>query len=636
MSRSYKEERSMTTIQHSPQSFLFERSIQFQSSLFENDLTALLPELFLISTTLFLLVYGVIFTTRGGSGKARTPFFLGGGEESFPTLSQQLQYDWKKKEKLFFRGTDLGFPVLLRNVAGLVQLALFYTLLLLIFNPIGGGVFLYSTFLLDSVTFFFKLLVVCGTFFSLEISLGSLESEEINSFEFSLLLLLSTGGMLFLISAGDLLSMYLGIEFQALSFYVVAGFKRDSEFSTEAGVKYFLLGAFSSGLLLFGCSLLYGFTGVVSFWDLAQFFSFGSETFSYSFLFSDSYIGDVTASLSNIEDVTSPAAFPLKMEAASSMSAKQPGAVSAVSAVSAASLTALTAQTALSSVGIGCEVGMIFLLVGFLFKLTAVPFHMWAPDVYEGAPLAVTGFFSIVPKAALLAVFLRLLYQSFFDLFSDYQPLLLFCAIGSMIGGSFAGLAQLRVKRLLAYSSIGHVGYLLLALSCGTLEGVQALVIYLVIYMIMTTNLFALLLAPLRRFRFQTLERIKYTTDLAMVGKTNPLFAITLAAGLFSIAGIPPLAGFYSKAFLFWSAISSSQYLGAFIGILSSVISCFYYIRIVNIMYFQAPPSPLTFSPLSKGSSLIAGASFLFLLGFMGYPVPLYVASHKVALALSL
>jgi proton-translocating NADH-quinone oxidoreductase chain N len=558
----------MTSLQHSPQSFLFERSSVFQSSLFENDLTALIPELFLISTTLFLLVYGVIFTTKATGESGLVLNMRGQGEESL----------WKRE-----RAAGLGFPVLLRNVAGLVQLALFYTLVLLIFNPIGGGVFLYSTFLLDSVTFFFKLLVISGTFVSLEISLGSLESEEINSFEFSILLLLSTGGMLILISAGDLLSMYLGIELQALCFYVVAALKRDSEFSTEAGVKYFLLGAFSSGLLLFGCSLLYGFTGVVSFWDLAQFFSFGSESFSSSFLFSDSHLG-----------------------------------------------------TGKTSVGIGCEVGMIFLLVGFLFKLTAVPFHMWAPDVYEGAPLAVTGFFSIVPKAALLAVFLRLLYQSFFDLFSDFQPLLLFCAIGSMIGGSFAGLAQLRVKRLLAYSSIGHVGYLLLAVSCGTLEGIQASVIYLVIYMIMTTNIFALLLAPLRRFRFQTLERIKYTTDLAMVGRTNPLFAITLTVGLFSIAGIPPLAGFYSKAFLFWSAISSSQYLGAFIGILSSAISCFYYIRIVNIMYFQAPPSPLTFSPISKASSLIAGASFLFLVGFMGYPAPLYVASHKVALALSM
>jgi proton-translocating NADH-quinone oxidoreductase chain N len=514
----------------------------FQSSLFENDFAALLPEFFLISTSLLLLLYGVTFST------------------------------WSHQ------------PVLLRNIGTLVQLTLVYTLLLLLSNPIGGGLFLYSTFLLDYGAFFFKILVIVGTLFTIEISLHSLESEGINSFEFTLLLLLSTGGMFFLISAADLISMYLAIEFQALCFYVVAAFKRDSEFSTEAGVKYFLLGAFSSGLLLFGCSLLYGFTGVVGFSDMAELFSCGGgeRLLGGDSLFTES----------------------------SSMGP--------------------------SPLGVGCEVGMIFLLVGFLFKLTAVPFHMWAPDVYEGAPLGVTAFFSITPKAGLLAVFARLLYQSFYDFLPHCQTLLLFCAIGSMIGGSIAGLAQLRMKRLLAYSSIGHVGYLLLSLSCGTLEGLQALVIYLVIYMIMTLNLFAVILAPLRRSHFHTLDRVKYTTDLAMIGRTNPLIGGTLAVGLFSIAGIPPLAGFYSKAFLFWAALSSSQYLGAFIGIGSSVVSCFYYIRIVNIMYFQAPQTPLTFNRLSKGSSLIAGVTFLFLLAFMGYPSPLYVASHKVALALSL
>jgi proton-translocating NADH-quinone oxidoreductase chain N len=286
--------------------------------------------------------------------------------------------------------------------------------------------------------------------------------------------------------------------------------------------------------------------------------------------------------------------------------------------------------------GVGCEVGMIFLLVGFLFKLTAVPFHMWAPDVYEGAPLAVTAFFSITPKAALLAVFTRLLYESFYDFMLDWQTLLVFCAIGSMIGGSVAGLGQLRIKRLLAYSSIGHVGYLLLALSCGTLEGLQALVIYLVIYMIMTVNLFSVLLAPLRRSHFDALDRVKYTSDLAMVGRTNPLLGATLAVGLFSIAGIPPLAGFYSKAFLFWAAPSSSQYVGAFIGIASSVVSCFYYIRVVNVMYFQAPKTPLTFSRLSIENSYIAAITFLFLLFFMVYPSPLYTVSHRIGLAFSL
>jgi NADH:ubiquinone oxidoreductase subunit 2 (subunit N) len=521
----------------------------YQSSLFENDFAAVLPELFLISTSLLLLLFGAIFSTSAQS----------------------------------------GFPVLLRNVAALVELVLVYTLLLLLFNPIEGGIFLYSTFLVDFGTFFFKLLVVIGTLFSIQISTRSLESEGISSFEFTLLLALSTGGMFFLISAADLLSMYLAIEFQALCFYVVAAFKRDSEFSTEAGVKYFLLGAFSSGLLLFGCSLLYGFTGVIGLADMAELFSCGAGR-----------------------------SLELSCEATPWLPLAEKTGVYG------------------TPLGVGCEVGMIFLLVGFLFKLTAVPFHMWAPDVYEGAPLAVTGFFSITPKAALLAVFTRLLYESFYDFMLDSQTLLLFCAIGSMIGGSIAGLAQLRIKRLLAYSSIGHVGYLLLALSCGTLEGLQALVIYLVIYMIMTVNLFSVLLAPLRRSHFDTLDRIKYTSDLAMVGRTNPLLGATLAVGLFSIAGIPPLAGFYSKAFLFWAALSSSQIVGAFVGIGSSVVSCFYYIRVVNIMYFQAPKTPLTFSRLSVENSYIAGITFLFLLFFMVYPSPLYSVSHRIGLAFSL
>lgn len=548
----------MDTLQNwgisTPPLFPVEGSSLFQSSLFENDFAALLPEFFIISISLLLLLYGVIFST----------------------------------------GSDQ--PVLLRNIGTLVQLTLVYTLLLLLSNPIGGGLFLYSTFLIDYGAFFFKILVIVGTLFTIEISLHSLESEGINSFEFTLLLLLSTGGMFFLISAADLISMYLAIEFQALCFYVIAAFKRDSEFSTEAGVKYFLLGAFSSGLLLFGCSLLYGFTGVVGFSDMAELFSCGG--------------GEMLVQGSPLSNLSRGESY--------------------------GALFTESLPMGPSPLGVGCEVGMIFLLVGFLFKLTAVPFHMWAPDVYEGAPLGVTAFFSITPKAALLAVFARLLYQSFYDFLPHSQTLLLFCAIGSMIGGSIAGLAQLRMKRLLAYSSIGHVGFLLLALSCGTLEGLQALVIYLVIYMIMTLNIFAVILAPLRRSHFHTLERVKYTTDLAMIGRTNPLIGGTLALGLFSIAGIPPLAGFYSKAFLFWAALSSSQYLGAFIGIGSSVVSCFYYIRIVNIMYFQAPQTPLTFNRLSKGSSLIAGVTFLFLLAFMGYPSPLYVASHRVGLALSL
>jgi proton-translocating NADH-quinone oxidoreductase chain N len=284
----------------------------------------------------------------------------------------------------------------------------------------------------------------------------------------------------------------------------------------------------------------------------------------------------------------------------------------------------------------GCELGMIFLIIGFLFKLTAAPFHMWAPDVYEGAPTAVTAFFSIVPKPALIVVLLRLLYQSFYDFLTEWQTFLIFCSVASMVVGSFAGLAQHRIKRLLAFSSIGHVGYMLIAFCCGTAEGVQGVVIYLIIYIVVTINVFGVVMSPLRRASqpHQEVDRVKYTTDLAMLAKSNPVLASTLTISVFSLAGIPPLAGFYGKAFLFWAAISSSQYLLALAGITASAISCFYYIRVVKIMYFEAPQNWLTFSRVSKESSLVLAITILFIITLMAYPFPLYVASQKVALAL--
>ena len=430
---------------------------------------------------------------------------------------------------------------------------------------------------MDDVTTFFKAVVLLGALSSLLISLDHLERESINGFEFPLLLLLSTSSMLFLISAADFISMYLAIELQSLCFYVLAAFKRDSEFSTEAGLKYFLLGVFSSGLLLFGCSLVYGFTGTVEFSELSKIF----------------------ASLANPLDT-------------------------------------LNDVTTSTSSWRGCELGMIFLIIGFLFKLTAAPFHMWAPDVYEGAPTAVTAFFSIVPKPALIVVLLRLLYQSFYDFLTEWQTFLIFCSVASMVVGSFAGLAQHRIKRLLAFSSIGHVGYMLIAFCCGTAEGVQGVVIYLIIYIVVTINVFGVVMSPLRRASqpHQEVDRVKYTTDLAMLAKSNPVLASTLTISVFSLAGIPPLAGFYGKAFLFWAAISSSQYLLALAGITASAISCFYYIRVVKIMYFEAPQNWLTFSRVSKESSLVLAITILFIITLMAYPFPLYVASQKVALAL--
>jgi NADH:ubiquinone oxidoreductase subunit 2 (subunit N) len=536
--------------------------IDFSLFIFDNDLKAALPELFLVMSCLFLLLYGVIWST-----------------------SMERRY-----------------PLLLRNVNWLSLLALGLTVVVAANNPISNGVFFYHTFLVSHVTTFFKAVVLFGALSSLLISLDHLERESLNGFEFPLLLLLSTSSMLFLISAADFISMYLAIELQSLCFYVLAAFKRDSEFSTEAGLKYFLLGVFSSGLLLFGCSLVYGFTGAIEFSELSKIFA------------------SLAAPLSTSVDAAE-------------------AAVCYQSSIGSDSSDLLYDVTTSTSSWRGCELGMIFLIIGFLFKLTAAPFHMWAPDVYEGAPTAVTAFFSIVPKPALMVVFLRLLYQSFYDFLAEWQTFLIFCSVASMAVGSLAGLAQHRIKRLLAFSSIGHVGYMLIAFCCGTTEGLQGLVVYIIIYVVVTINVFGVIMSPLRRTAqpsqpHQGVDRIKYTTDLAMLANSNPLLAVTLTVAVLSLAGIPPLAGFYGKAFLFWAALNSSQYLLALVGIMASAISCFYYLRVVKIMYFEAPKNWLTFSRVSKESSIILAITTIFVVTLMAYPFPLYVASQKVALAL--
>ena len=503
----------------------------FQAVFFENDLKVIIPELFLVLCTLGLIVYGVVMATS----------------------------------------KHYNYPILVSQLSWLAQLVLGWTIVLLIANPWSHCAVLSNSFIVDYGTTFFKVVILAGTMVTLWLSQDFLCRQSMNSFEFPLFFLLSATGMICFISAGDLLSLYLTLEFQSLCFYVLAAFRRDSEFSTEAGLKYFLLGAFSSGLLLFGCSLIYGFTGTLEFDALSQILRCG-ESFE--------------------------------------------GGISSVTEWR------------------GCELGMIFLMIGILFKVTAVPFHMWSPDVYEGAPLPVTAFFSIVPKASFFFVLIRVLYQSFYDFLPDWQALLFFCSAASMILSCFAGLTQSRIKRLLAYSSIGHTGYILLGVCCGTLEAVQSVVIYLVVYVITTALLFGILLIPVHRAGFNEVERFKYTTDFARLGKTHPILALTISVALFSIAGVPPLAGFYAKAAVFWTAMNVSQYALAIIGVLTSAVSCFYYIRIVKIMYFETPKTWVTLARPSLAASYCITACFLFLVLLMLYPAPLYIMSHKVACAL--
>ena len=390
--------------------------------------------------------------------------------------------------------------------------------------------------------------------------LGYFKEESLNAFESIVLILLSTCSMLFMISAYDLIAMYLAIELQSLCFYVIAASKRDSEFSTEAGLKYFILGAFSSGILLFGCSMIYGFTGVTNFEELAKIFT-GYE------------------------------------------------------------ITLFGAQSS------GIFMGILFIAVGFLFKITAVPFHMWAPDVYEGSPTLVTAFFSIAPKISILANMVRVFMYSFYD--PTWQQLFFFCSIASMILGALAAMAQNKVKRLLAYSSIGHVGYLFIGFSCGTIEGIQSLLIGVFIYVLMTINVFAIVLA-LRQNRF------KYIADLGASAKTNPISAITLSITMFPYAGIPPLAGFRSKFYLFFAALGCGAYLLALIGVITSVISRFYYIRFVKIMYFDTPKTWILYKPMDREKSLLLAIT-LFLITFLFlYPSPLFLVTHQMALSLCL
>lgn len=604
---------------------LFSSHFDFKSLLFENDFKAIFPELFLITVTLSLLLYGVILSTSS------------------------------------------KYPLLVGNLTFLSLLALLFVPLLTQNNPLQHGFIFYNTLYIDSTTLFTKSIVCWAAFFSSLISINYLKLEGLNGFEFVILVLLSLSSMLFLIMSADFLSMYLGIEFQSLCFYVMAALKRDSEFSTEAGLKYFLLGAFSSALLLFGITLIYGFTGTTSFSDLSKLFSV----------------------LSNPSVVDT---FHSSVESFSSNKEHTEHTLGILSTIG---------YNEKVDLGFGlhnhstCLLGMVLITVGFLFKLTAFPFHMWAPDVYEGAPTPVTAFFSIVPKVAVLTVFVNLYLIGFYDLSVSWQKILVFSSLGSMILGSLAAMSQNKIKRLLAYSSIGHVGYLLIGLCSSTVEGIQALFIYLFIYLVMTINIFCIVLLPVKRisrnrnttetfYRFslssptqsslssspQTLikenrdvsvekgslykanpspknenpgqgdlylgsDRIKYTTDLAFMANSHPLIALNLTLTMFSIAGIPPLAGFYSKAYLFFAALSSSQFLLAVVGVLTSVVSCFYYIRIVQIMYFVVPRTWLTFTQISKESAFTLAICFFFILLFVIYPFPLYLVAHKVALTLS-
>jgi NADH-quinone oxidoreductase subunit N len=393
-------------------------------------------------------------------------------------------------------------------VHNLSIISLLITGILILNNTFDYNFTLFNgSYTIDYLSSFMKILTILGGALVLSISKKYLKIFKIFLIEYPILILCSILGMMVMISSNDLIVFYIGLELQSLALYVLASFNRDQLKSSESGLKYFVLSALSSGLLLYGCSLIYGFSGSTNF----------------------NIIGD-----------------------------------------------------AMNSTHYGLTFGTVFILVGLAFKISAVPFHMWAPDVYEGSPTSVTLFFAIVPKVAAITVFIKFLYVPFFNMIDQWQPIIIFLSIASMIFGAIAAIGQSNLKRLVAYSSISHIGYALAGLSIGTNDGIQSSIVYICIYLVMNLGLFSCLLMMKRNDQyFETVD------DLSGLSKNHPVVSLCLLLILFSLAGIPPLAGFFAKFYVFKSVIEQSMYFLAIVGLLSTVIAAFYYLRIIKVIYFD-------------------------------------------------
>ena len=411
--------------------------------------------------------------------------------------------------------------VLVMVVAGLLVLA----------GPAGETTAFNGQFMVDAFAVFTKILLIAGAALALILAQPYNMREDIKQFEYPILMVFAVLGMMMMVSANDLLSLYVGLELQSLALYVVAAIRRDNLRSSEAGLKYFVLGALSSGILLYGMSLIYGFAGTTGFDGLAATFAAGEDA------------------------------------------------------------------------PVGVIVGLVFIAAGLAFKVSAVPFHMWTPDVYEGAPTPVTAFFAIAPKIAAMALFVRVMLEPFGDLVAEWQQIIWFISLASMILGSFAAIVQTNIKRLMAYSSIGHMGFVLVGLAAGSEIGVQGILLYLTIYLFMNMGTFACILAMRRQGRM-----VEDIDALAGLSKTNPYMALAIAVFMFSMAGVPPLAGFFAKFYVFLAAIEAGLYVLTVVGLLTSVVGAYYYLRIVKIMYFDEPAEAFD-RPVGREISVIVAVT---------------------------
>ena len=443
----------------------------------------------------------------------------------------------KNSEKIVYNLSVITLLVLLALIINLFSISETF-----VFN---------ESYKIDTLSTFMKSLTIISAFFVMISSITFLTSLNILKIEYPILILSSILGMMVMISSNDLIVFYLGLELQSLALYVLASFNRDNILSSESGLKYFVLSALSSGLLLYGCSLVYGFSG--------------STNFTY-----------IANSSSNLE--------------------------------------------------YGVIFGLVFIIVGLAFKISAVPFHMWAPDVYQGSPTSVTLFFAALPKVAALTVFIRFLYTPFVNLIDQWQTILVFISIASMVFGAIAAIGQSNLKRLIAYSSIGHMGYALAGLASGTNQGIQSSVTYISIYLVMTLAFFSCLFMLRKKNQFY--EKIE---DLSGLSTNHPVLSFSLLIVLFSLAGIPPLAGFFAKFYIFMAVIEQSMYFLAIVGLLSTVVAAFYYLRLIKIIYFDKAKEKFE-TDHHIGLKITLAISTAILVLYFIYPGFLITLVSKIAL----
>jgi NADH-quinone oxidoreductase subunit N len=417
---------------------------------------------------------------------------------------------------------------------------------------VGPGLGYNGEFSVDAFSSFMKELILAGAALALILSLDYNRHAGYARFEFPVLMLFAAVGMMVMASATNLMTLYMGLELHSLALYVLAAFARDELRASEAGLKYFVLGALASGLLLYGISLIYGFSGTMDFTNLTR--------------------------LLTTPETASP----------------------------------------------GLVVGLVFVLAGLVFKISVVPFHMWTPDVYEGAPTPVTAFFATAPKVAAMALILRIMATPFGHLAGEWRLLVILISIASMILGALGAIGQSSIKRLMAYSSIGHMGYALIGLAAGTPEGIRGVLVYMIVYVFMSAGTFACIIAMRRKGQMR--EQI---SDLAGLARTDPALALAMAVFMFSMAGIPPLAGFFGKLYVFLAAVQSGLWTLAIIGVLTSVVGAYYYIRVIKVMYFDAPVE--AFDRRAPSLSFVAALTGLFTTFFFVFPAPFIGAAQAAA-----